>query len=416
MAALQWLKNNLPGKGSRSHLFRGVLWITSEQIVTMAIGIFYGIVLVRILTQADYGTYKYFFSLFAILQIFLWSGMNAAVMQATGRGDEAAFPAAVRFRLRWMPLFAFVTGSMALYYALREEYALASALLIVAILHPVSAVLTTYQSYLQGAKKFGLSMFAPLTTQLTITGAMLVALVLTKSLVIVVASYAIINILISGLFFFIFRVRRMHAGESDVLRYGKHLTFIDIIGIITQQLDHLLLFYAWGPVVLAQYAIAQLFPGIIYNFLKSIAALFIPLLAPKRIHEITRYFYRRLTCLFIVSASISAAYVFIAPALFKLFFPNYEFLVGYTQLLAIDLIWALPIGFIGSIFTAQKLLRASYGIPLTANAVRIVLYFSLGIIHGLQGMVIAYLISRAISVAISLGFWEYERRRADAQV
>lgn len=414
MEALQWLKNNLPGKGSRDYLIRGGLWIAAEQALTMAVGIAFGIILVRTLTQADYGTYRFFFSLFAILQIFLCNGMNAAVAQATGRGDTNAFLAVVRFRLRWMPLFACAAGSVALYYAIRHEYALSLSLLVIAVLHPVTAALNTYQSYLQGMKQFGRSAVFSSFTQLAVTCAMLAALLATKSLVIIVVAYAVTNILLNVIFFLTVRAPVPDGKRTDVVRYGKHLTVIDSMGTITQQLDQLLLFYLWGPAVLAYYAIAQLFPALIYNFLKSLSTLLIPLFARKTTKEIAKNFYAQFACMAAIGIGISAIYAISAPALFRWFFPQYGLLIGYTQLLAIDLVWALPAGFMGSIFTAQKLLRASYGSPLTANVVRIILYFSLGVTHGIEGMIVAYLISRIIGIAINIGFWEYEQRRANA--
>lgn len=413
MEVLQWLKNNLPGKRQRDYLIRGGLWITAEQAVTMAIGIIFGILLVRILSQTDYGTYKFFFSFFAILQIFLFNGMNAAVLQATGQGDIGAFSAIVRFRLRWMPLFACAAGSAALYYAIRHEYTLSFSFLIIAVLHPITAALNTYQSYLQGMKKFGCSVVSSSLTQCIVTSAMLITLVMTQSLVMIVAAYAVTNVLMNIFFFLFFRVPAPEKKQTNAIRYGKHLTLMDILGTISQQLDQLLLFFIGGPAVLAYYAIAQLFPSLIYNFLKSLSVLLIPVFAPKKISEITKHFYPRLAVMLVIGIGISVAYAAVAPTLFKWFFPRYIFLVGYTQLIALDLIWALPVGFIGSIFTAQKLLRASYGSPLAANAVRIMLYFLLGITYGLQGMIIAYLISRAIGIAINIGFWEYERRRAN---
>lgn len=414
MGALRWLKNSLLGTGGKSYLFRGGLWIAGEQAITTATGALFGVVLIRTLTQADYGTYRFFFSLFAVLQIFLWSGMNAAVMQATGKGDDNAFHAVVQFRLRWAPLFACAASGLALYYGLHEEYGLAAAFLIVAVLHPASTALATYQPYLQGTKKLGLSALASSITQIGTTAAMTITLVLTESLTATVAAYATTNLAMNALFFTIFRTRKTDFRKTDVLRYGKHLTVVDSIGTITQQLDQLLLFYIWGPAVLAEYAVVQLFPGIIYNFLKSTTTLTIPLLAPKKINEVSDHFYAWLAGMFIVSAIVSGAYAAAAPTLFRLFFPNYSFLVGYTQLVAINLAWALPAGFIGSVFTAQKLLRASYGVPIATNAIRIVLYVSLGFTYGLQGMIAACLASRIIGIVINILLWEYERRRANS--
>jgi len=83
--------------------------------------------------------------------------------------------------------------------------------------------------------------------------------------------------------------------------------------------------------------------------------------------------------------------------------------VFYSRLLAIGFIFAAPLGYMGTAFTAQKLTKSILAGSVSATVVKISLYVILGTWGGILGLVLAQLIYYVIVTFINIIIWKFNK-------
>ncbi|MEK9183549.1 MAG: oligosaccharide flippase family protein [Patescibacteria group bacterium] len=414
MAVLLWLKNKLQHflQIDLMYFIKGGFWISIENSISTFISFALGLVLINFLSQDDYGIYRFIFSITGILQIFLFNGMNSAVVQAVASGEEGALKKVVYFRLRWGSLFTAAAFVTSLYFLYHQNYIVVISLIILGVFQPINSAFGTYQSYLQGKKEFRLFTLSSLITQVILTLGIIFTLLTIKNIISLVLVQALIYLIVNFLFFWktIKHFRPTNKYENNAISYGNKLTFLELFGILAQNLDKIVLFQFWGPAILANYAIAQFFPGYIYSLLKSTSGLLMPKISSQSISEISQSFYKRFFQSVFIGGVISSLYIMIAPFLFFIFFKKYSDMILYSQILSIDLIFALANSFVGSIFLVKKFIKSIYASQIISSLIRIILFITMGMIGGIMGMILASIISRFLGTILNIVLWELERR------
>lgn len=395
------------------YLAYGGFWIVVGRYLGIFISIGVTILLVNTFTPLDYGNYKYILTLVGTFSFLLFGGMSQSVIQSVAKGDEGALGKIVGFRFRWSFIYTSALLLVAGYYFLQENYIIAIPLLAFSFLYPIWTNFHTFAAYLNGKKEFRTLALYNLTIQITGSALVLLALITTKSVIIVLLTYAISQTITNTLLYrkTIKKYRPNDRGGEAALHYGKHLTAMSVMGNIVGYLDNLLLFYFWGPQVLASYAIAKILPDYGTQFLKTPLHLFSPKLSKKTMAEIAPIFYKRVGQALLIGVLIASIYALLIPFIIQLVFPLYKDVIFYSQLLAINVAFALPIAFISSVFFSQKLIFTSYLAGIVPDIIRIILYTILGIWGGISGMVYAFIISKILGFFFKLFLWELEKRK-----
>ncbi|MDP2638720.1 MAG: oligosaccharide flippase family protein [Candidatus Azambacteria bacterium] len=388
----------------------GGFWTTLGQSVNAIIALLLTIAFANLLPKETYGLYRYILSLAGIFNVFTLTGMNNAVVQATAAGNDGVLRNAVKYQFKWNTMMLIAFWILAGYYFWQNNFIFAASLFILGALAPMTQALNTYGGYLQGKKKFKINnIFAMLSTAVYALG-MLIALLLTKEIIFLMAVYAVTTFG-ANLFFYYKTLKIFNppiTSSEDALKYGRHLTFIGLMGPIVAQIDSIILAHFWGPAQLAIYSLSRVIPDKVAPFIKDIINLGMPKMAQKTPIDIDKVFYKRIIQAMVLGAILTLGFIIAVPFVFKYVFPKYLESIFYSQLLAIGFIFAAPLGYMGTVFTSQKLIKPILMSSVSAAAIRMTLYLILGIWGGILGLVIAQLTYYVIVTIINIALWKFK--------
>src|ERR1035437_2843631 len=402
--ALRWSERYT--KTDMVYLAKGGFWQTVGQTVTSILSLVLLIFFANFLPKETYGLYKYILSLASILSIFTLTGMNQAVTQAVATGNDSALRTSVSYQIKWNLLASSTFWVVSGYYFFHSNLPVAGSLLILGIFSPLSLALNTYGAYLEGKRAFRLSnLFSIISTTVYVIG-MITAILLSKNIAWLIVAYSLVTFGTNLILYIItIRMFRVTTAPADhVLKYGRNLTFIGLVGTIVSQVDSLILNHFWGPIQLAIYSLATAIPNRAISFTKSWVNISFPKFATKTSEEINASFYRRIFQGLAVGLLLTILYAVSAPFLFKLLIPKYLDSVFYSQILMISLVFAIPNRYLSVLFTAKKMTRLIFINGLVQSFIRILLYIILGIWGGVLGLVFAQVLNSLISMIINITF------------
>ena len=332
------------------YLASGGFWLSIGQVIATASALLLAIAFANLLSPETYGTYKFVLSAVGILAIPTLGGLNTSMGQAIARGVEGVFKRGIVTKIRWGLAGTFGSLVLAAYYYMNRNLQLASAFALVAPFIPVFETFGVFLMYLQSKKRFRQSTRYYVLLRLLYVGVLIGVAFATDNVLLVLLAY-FGSLTAVNLFFLLRTFKTVPPNthdETGVLRYGKHLSLVGVIGKVGSYLDSLLLFHFLGPVQVAQYAFARAPVDQIIATYKNFPILALPKFSNRSIEEINQMFMTRLLQATLLSLAIGIAYVAFAPLAFHIVFPKYLTSVGYSQLLAISLVLQLPLTFIGS--------------------------------------------------------------------
>ncbi len=382
-------------------------WTTLNFAVGGAVALLLAAAFANLLPKETYGTYKYILSIAGAFGFLSLTGMNTAVTRATARGHDGALPESVRIQLRWNLIYTAVLTCLGAYYLVRHgAFALGVSLLILGALTPPAWAFATFSSLLAGKKDFKRSAKYSILGSLLYLAIMLIGIVFGRSPTWLVVAYAISNCLVYALLYALtiarYKPKGMDAAERrEMLDFSKHLSVVNVFATIAQQIDNIAVFKFLGPAQLAVYAFAGLMPDRIRNFGKTGMGIIMPKLSAKNLPEVMRSFRLRLVQSFAIGTLFAVGYVLIAPPLFRLLFPRYVDAILYSQLIALNLVFTVPITYMAYVHQSQKLIPEIYATSLASNGLRIALMPIGGALFGILGVIAGKLVGNMFGVLIS---------------
>lgn len=396
--ALRWSERYT--KTDMVYLASGGFWLTVGQGVSSLSAFALAIAFANLVPPETYGTYKYLLSIAAIFAIFTLPGMNTAVARAVARGSEATVQAATKVRIVWSFLGTLAAFGGALYYFINGNMELAIALAIIGAVLPLFDTFTLYNGYLTGKRDFKKQSLFHLISQSISTASLITTLFFTDSVLLLLLAYFVPLSLIR-LFLYQKTMREIAAGTPDreTLTYGKHLSLINVLGVMAGSIDKILLWKFLGPAQLAVYVFAIAIPEQIKGPLKGIGELAFPKFATQTPEELSSNLprlWRKISIYAGLLFAISFFYILTAPYIFQLFFPKYMESVLYSQIFSLSLIVSFgPI--LTAILAAQKETKVQYKVTVLQNTLQIVLYVILIPIYGVLGAIIGFASTRFIA-------------------
>jgi len=355
-------------------------------------------------------------SLAGLLSFLTLTGMNTAVTQAVAKGNDQAFPYSVKVQLRWNSLY--VAGSLIVagYYLFQGNFTIGYSLLILSAVVPLSSAFNTYGTYLSGKMDFKTASVYSVFNSIFYAGFLIAALFLSHNPVIIVAGYGI-GTLAPAVYFYLRVMKRVPRTsmtgqeKKELFNYGGHLSIVNVLAIISQYIDKVILFHFLEAIQVAIYGLALAFPERIRGYTKTIIILTLPKLSEKTIYDIAPVFYKRIFQSAVVGAFISIIYIATIPIVFKLFLPKYLESIHYSQIISLSLIFTLPMTYMGSVFTSQKMIRTIYLSNTAFNVLKILLFIVFGYLWGVWGVVYASLITYLFGFLYSMVLWELEVKK-----
>lgn len=390
------------------YLAKGGFWVGFGQVITNLLSFLLVIAFANLLPKETFGLYRYVLSLAAVFNIFTLMGMNQAVSQAVATGNEGALKKSVGYQLKWNMLMTAAMWALGGYYFFNDNLLLATSFLIMGVFSPLTAAFNTYGAYLTGKKEFRLNNIFSVLSMLIYVIGMFLAIVFSGKVIWLVAAYSFSTFLATFIFYIAtLRILKPVGSAGDVLQYGRQLTFISFMGPIVSQVDKIILNHFWGPVQLATYSLATAIPDRIIPLMKDWVEIGFPKLATRTPEEINTVFYKRIFQGLAIGFIFALGYSVSAPYVFKYLLPQYLDTVFYSQLLAINFIFALPTRYLGILYTAQKLPKLIFANNVSVNIIRILLYILLGIWGGILGLVTAHIVASCLSLVLYIIVWKF---------
>lgn len=398
--ALRWSERYT--KTDMVYFASGNFWLTLSRVVSVGSGMLLTIAFARLLPPETFGTYKYVLAIASFIGAFSLGGLGGSVSRSIAQGNIHTVPGVFRTSILWSLPASFVALAGAVYYIANGNAPLSIGLLLIAITNPFNFGL--YKSILIGKKDFKRIAFYNIRGVIPVA-IVIATLFLSKNVFVVLIAYFTSNFIVGAIIYLAtlktYGIKNRQEGVKEVVAYGKHLSAMGVISKITDSIDQLLLWHFAGPIQLAIYSFALAPVKEIRNFSENINPLIFPKLITKTVHEMKQTVPLRIMQLLIASASIGILYIWLAPYLYQIIFPQYVDAIFASQLLAAGLIFQPKI-LVDSMLYVQGDTRLRYTVVIATQCMKVIAWVVLIPTYGFVGAVIGTLISDATS---SLIFW-----------
>lgn len=383
------------------------LWLSIGQIISLGTSFLLALVISRTVKPEIYGMYTYLSSLTNLLGVFCLSGLGLAVTVATSNNYlgtlKRIFPVSLKWSLAATAAGLVLTG----YSFLRNNLLFATVFLIYSVATPLINAAGLYDSFLIGLKRFNLST------------KWFIYVTVGQFLFLLAAAFFFPNFfpLALGGVFIIQAVARLIFYRSslnlipkdaktdpEALHFGQHVSVINVLATVADQIDSIVAFLFFGPANLALYAFALAFPEAIKGFFKLISSLAIPKLANRDVREIRQNLPRQMALILVGTIVVTILYIFLAPWLFLIFLPRYQSAVPYSQLFAVSML-TFPMFLLVGFAQSKKMVKKLYIYNVLGPVFQIVTVIAFSYFGGLYGLIIARIAGRAAGTLLAAGLF-----------
>lgn len=390
------------------YLAKGGFWITSNKIVGTVVSICLAIAYAHFLSKEDYGLYKYIISIASFFSIATLPGLNNALTRGVALGYEGVIKKAVKLKFKFGLLGILGGLAISAYYFFNHNQILGLSFLIAAIIAPLNDSLFVYGSYLGGKKLFKYSAIANSISQILTALIIIITIAFSSKIIYLISVYYIsafiLHFVINYLTYKKYPPNKIENNETISL--GKHLSVMDIFGIIAEQIDKILMWHFLGPAQLAIYSYATLPIESFQSFVvRSISPLALPKLSTQKKETL------KITLplkIFKFSAALilpSIIYFFISPFLFKILFPEYIESIKYTQIYGFALL-LFPARLFGTSLLAHAQKKSLYIIKIIQPLFKIITMVLFIYFWGINGAILSLLISGIFGYFINYYFFK----------
>lgn len=403
MKLLNWSQKYT--KTDMTYVAKGSFWWLVGKVGLFLISFATMVAFANWLPKEGYGIYQFVIAGLAILSIFTLPGLNTAIIKSIAQKKEGTLQLAVKERIKWGTIGAFLSLGLAGWYFLQGNNLLAAAFLLGALFVPFKETFHIFAFFWNGKKRFDLQakyqvISAGLSTLLIIP-----TIYLTNNVLIIIAVF-----LASHTFFdfLLYKKTERQAIDNErdhqAIPFGKNLTLINTLQTAAAHIDKIIIWKFLGPVPVAIYAFALL-PALRIQELMPITPLALPKLGENKIDgERKKGVISKFLRLFVVTIPAAAALILIAPFLYRLVFPQYMESVVYFQALS-ALIALSPFLLLSAALTAEMKKKALYVINTGAPLLKIILFFALLPSFGIWGIIAAILIAELLRGLLGLYFF-----------
>jgi O-antigen/teichoic acid export membrane protein len=386
-------------------------WQTLGQISIAGMTFILSIAFANLMSQQDYGIYKFILSIAAVIGATRLTGLNQAVIQATAQGFDRTVVAAQKMNLKWSILPITIYSAVAGYYYIQSNITLAAGILIAGYGVTLIGIVGLYGSYLAGKTRYKLLNIDTTIVSITSVVVLFCTLLVTSNIIIIITAGTLATALPYAI---LSRYRLNQITTTDTVNYkaltfAKHLSLQNIIAVGASHIDKILLFQRLGGVELAIYAFSIAIPEQMRGVLRNTLGIIIPKYSELARDSLRKSIYRKTMQLTLLICIPITMYILTASSIFSLLFPQYTEAVLYSQLFMGSMI-TLPFTVLAvTYFNVQEQSRALYYSSLINNISRLFLTVILIILLGIFGAILAQIFSRIIE-ACTLGFFYWRDR------
>ena len=246
--------------------------------------------------------------------------------------------------------------------------------------------------------------------------ATIVAIFLSKNIIVVILTYLISQVLSEVIFYFIIKTEYHNdiiksKKDKGLFKLGFHLSLVGIIPLISSQVDKIFIGLFMGFEDLAIYAIAVSIPSQLKLITKPLSRMLLPkFAASKDMKSMYIFLKKKLILMLIVSIVIILIGIMLLPFVIKLLFPpEYSPAIFYAQIAFIAFIFTIITNIFTQYLVSQKNTKGIFWMNLWGDCSKLVLILLLVPLFGILGAIGALAISNYIRFILS---WYYSHRTA----
>lgn len=384
-----------------TYVLKGGWWLTAEQVLFGLIALGVSVAFARFVPADTYGTYRFLLSLYWILTSFTLTGIPTAMSRAVARGEEGAYRKSFRNALLGAVPMSLLAFAVSFYYALHGSE-LAWGALAIGIIGPFFQAGYLYAPFLEGKGNFRDTAIFGFILNAVPAISLLISILFVRNPVIFLLVY-LVGTTLTGLALCVItyvRYRPNNVQSPGLASLGGHLSAMNVLVTIANQVDQLLVFHFVGAAPLAVYSFATTFPDQIKAMFNNIANVAFPKFVRRPFGELRRTLGKRVLLLTLIAVVLTAAYIAAAPLLFAIFFPAYKSAIIYSQLYAISLIavgTAIPV----TVLQAHATKKALYVYNVSSGIFQVFTLVIGAAWFGIIGVIVARIISRLLNLGLS---------------
>lgn len=419
--ASQWLERTGKQIGFDLPYFaKNGFWITIRQVLVACSSLAMIAVLSRFVDPEVFGKYQLILSIVSLVMVFSLPGMSTALVQIIARGKDGFYTDAFR-RSVWTSLIGSIILILLGFYYLIQDAELGIAIFIVAAIFPFISAFGLWEAYFQGRERFDIA--ARNASILAILQSLLVcgsAILFPQYLIILVFSYAASVGFANLIFHWTIQsaVRNNETDEQSV-RFGYFMTKMGALGILSEQIDKLLVGFLLGPTQLAIYVVISFFGLRIKDLVRPFSAMLVPKIATEKMlfREIIKTHWRTISIGLIVIFVASTLFTILVVPINKLVFSaSYAEYSHLSRWYVVTVFFSVPLTAMGYYIYARQ---NTYAVMLS-NTVYHVLRIGINVLliwrYGLLGAVLAYNFSMLFLLGIYFwGIYHEERTTSSLQ-
>jgi polysaccharide transporter, PST family len=398
------------------YLFKGGSILSLGKFLNIFIAFGMSIIWANFVPKEVYGQYKYLLSFVGIFSLFSLTGMGTSLTQSLSRKNNLnLINRVLKIKIKWSLIGTALGLILSSYYFFIESNStLALTFLLISVFHVFINNFTIYQSILVGQRKFDALIKANILTHLISTISIVITIFLTKSLIILLFVYLVINSLLQIKIFFYVKNKYTNKTEKDkkeeqeVIKYGKQLSALGILSNAANYLDSLIIFNFISPVSLAIYTFAKALPDQFKGLMKNMHSLIVPKISNNDPKDIKSGLNKKISYLMIIGFMVFLLYFIFTPLIFNTFYPKYTESIKYTQLIALGFVVLPARVYLDSIFNAHRLKKSQNFRTIFTNIFFIVTLLILTPLWGIYGVITSKLISYYLSFFFSFFFLKKE--------
>lgn len=381
-------------------------WITIRQVLVACSSLAMIATLSHSVDLEVFGKYQLILSVVSLVMVFSLPGMSTALVQAIAQGKDGFYADAFH-RSVWMSLIGSVLLFLLGFYYFMQDVQLGIAMFIVAAVFPFISAFGLWEAYFQGRERFDIA--ARNASILAILQSLLVcgsAILFPHYLIVLVFAYAASVGFANLIFHQMSRstVRNRETDEQSV-RFGYFMTKMGAIGILSEQIDKLLIGFLLGPTQLAIYAVISFFGLRIKDLVRPFSAMLVPKIATEKMlfNEILKTHWRTISIGLIALFLTSILFLVLVVPINKIVFSaNYADYSHFSRWYVVTVFFSIPLTAMGYYIYARQ---NTYAVMLS-NTVYHVFRIGINVIliwcYGLFGAILAYNLSMLFLLGIYL--------------
>lgn len=399
------------------YLTKGGFWLSIGSFISGATSFILSLAFANLLPQTAYGVYKYVLSLASTVNSFTLTGFETAVIEAVARGKEGVLRQAFWRNLKWSIPASIGATVVGLYYFLNGNSTLGISLFLIAIVQPLTTSAALAAAFLNGKKAFRVTTGYYAVNNILPAAALLAVMSVSSSALHVILTYFLANLVSAvGLYWYVnYQFSPHDEHDESAITYGKHLSVMNVISNVADNLDKILAFQLLGAAPLAIYSFALALPSQSKLITKALSTLMFPKFAERSPEELRRGMGEKILRFFLLGAIMAIGYILVAPYIFRLIYPQYMEAVFLSQLYAISFL-AMAASPMGLYLSAKRRIRAQYLINVTMSIFQ-VLAVLIGIVTaGLLGLILSRIAARFMGAILSAFFYFRDSREAEGEL